>query len=211
MKGRSAASRRARDGDHCGFRIVAISRRVENRVRDHHCIDWPVGGQSPDDACTIRRAHGPRVQLRSTRSFLAVRGQARGLAILQAAAGILVVVVPFGGDHARARLGHDGGGRRLRGGRRPRSLRMGDHGGRPAGILIGSVVGIIIAFLAGLLPRGAGELFVSGRPCLSPSACATGSGRRARRATARRPWSRSRSPHCWGWACFPHLSAGAQS
>ena len=103
----------------------------------------------------------PLVQLESDRSWpSAVRHVVWRSA--QAAAGILVVVVPFG--YAITPV-HDsvmmaaGAGFAVGVGL---SLRMGDHGGRPAGILIGSVVGVIIAFLAGLLPRGAGFLFVIG-------------------------------------------------
>ena len=81
---------------------------------------------------------------------------------MQVAAGILVVVVPFG--YAITPV-HDsvmmaaGAGFAVGVGL---NLRMGDRGGRSTGILIGSGVGIIIAFLAGLLPAGLGFLFVIG-------------------------------------------------
>ena len=81
---------------------------------------------------------------------------------MQVAAGILVVVVPFGYAITPA---HDsvmmaaGAGFAVGVGL---NLRMGDRGGRSTGILIGSGVGIIIAFLAGLLPPGSGFLFVIG-------------------------------------------------
>ncbi|MYH31899.1 MAG: hypothetical protein F4137_24360 [Acidobacteria bacterium] len=81
---------------------------------------------------------------------------------VQVAAGTLVVVVPFG--YAITPV-HDsvmmaaGAGFAVGVGL---SLRMGDRGGRAAGVLIGSVVGIVIAFLAGLLPQGLGFLFVIG-------------------------------------------------
>ena len=81
---------------------------------------------------------------------------------LQVAAGILLVVVPFG--YAITPV-HDsvmmaaGAGFAVGVGL---SLRMGDRGGRLAGILIGSVVGIVITFLAGLLAQGLGFLFLIG-------------------------------------------------
>ena len=81
---------------------------------------------------------------------------------VQVAAGILLVVVPFG--YAITPV-HDsvmmaaGAGFAVGVGL---NLRMGDRGGRSTGILIGSGVGIIIAFLAGLLPAGLGFLFVIG-------------------------------------------------
>ena len=81
---------------------------------------------------------------------------------VQVAAGILVVVVPFG--YAITPVHHSvamaaGAGFAVGVGL---NLRMGDRGGRPAGILIGSAVGIIIAFIEGLLPEGRGFLFVIG-------------------------------------------------
>jgi hypothetical protein len=81
---------------------------------------------------------------------------------VQVAAGILAVVVPFG--YAITPLHESvtmaaGAGYAVGVGL---SLRMGDSGGRPAGILLGSTVGIIVAFIGGLLPEGLGFLFVVG-------------------------------------------------
>ena len=80
---------------------------------------------------------------------------------IQVSAAILLVVVPFGysvtAEHQSVLMAAGAGfavGVGL-------NLRMGDRGGRAAGILIGSGIGIIVALLAGLLPPGFGFLFVA--------------------------------------------------
>ena len=80
---------------------------------------------------------------------------------LQVSATILLVVVPFGysvtADHQSVLMAAGAGfavGVGL-------NLRMGARGGRPAGMLIGSGIGVIVALLAGLLPSRLGFLFVA--------------------------------------------------